>query len=58
MPTKITILGVYLPVSDKVIYATEEASREYINAMKDMNMDINLERWRLQYQTKSHGHSP
>lgn len=32
--TKLTILGVEIPVSDKVIYATEEASREYINAMK------------------------
>lgn len=31
---KINILGVDLPVSDKVIYATEEASREYINAIK------------------------
>lgn len=32
---KLNLLGVDLPVSDKVIYATEEASREYINAMKE-----------------------
>lgn len=31
---KINILGVDMNVSDKVIYATEESSREYINAIK------------------------
>lgn len=34
---KLTILGVDVECEDKVLYATEELSREYIKAMKDTN---------------------